>query len=139
MPLPEWLIQFGNRCAADAGLKVEAAETGLTVHLRGRTVQVDPDRDDPGRVAVWVELQPPAGMPDTQVAAAAVRYTADTLIQTGCAMGFNPKARLVLLGRSMEREALAPGQEMPVLDRMLAEVAAADAALGSPSTRPRAG
>lgn len=143
MPVPEWLSQFGQRCAALPGVNLVVAETGLTVALRGREVQLDADRDDSGRAVLWTELNRPAGADNRVLAAAAMAWTTAMMPSTGLAAGFNPKVRLLMLGRSIEREALAPGNDAALLDGLLVqaqsvETAAAGGTAPHPAGRPGA-
>lgn len=133
MSLPQVLVDFSSACEARFGAGSAGYNDGGTfVAVGERVVHINLDQDA-NRAVVWSELERPDHVGFAVLEMAAMAYTSHELLARGLAVGVNRGADLILLGRSIEQDALGQeagldlvaevGQEAEVAAAMLAKAA----------------
>jgi len=127
--LPRILVDFAGACdgrfgAGSAGYN----DDGAFVAVEGRTVHVNLDQNA-NRVVLWTEIERPQNSPIGSFEHAAVGYTAREFLARGLAIGVNRKADLILLGRSIEQDALAGDDALDLVEEIAREAEAVGAML----------
>lgn len=133
MSLPQVLIDFATACGTRFG--VDAAghnDSGAFVQVGDRVVHINLD-PNANRAVVWTELQRPERAAIEALERAAMDYTGRALLEKGLAIGVNRAADLILLGRSLDQEALNQDAGLDAVADLAKEAQAASAALAAVS------
>ena len=107
-----------------------AAGTVLYEPITGTWHRIPPGPDAASdRAVVWTELARPEHAAIEALEQAAMSYTARELLAKGLALGINRTADLIVLGRSVEQDALAKDEGVDLVAEVAKEAAVADAEL----------
>lgn len=127
--LPQILVDFAGACDARFGAgSAGHNDDGAFVAVGDRAVHVNLDQNA-NRAVIWTELQRPEHSPIELFERAAVGYTAREFLARGLAIGINRNADLIVLGRSIEQDALTKDDAIDVVAEIAREAEAATAML----------
>ncbi|PTW56631.1 hypothetical protein C8N35_11194 [Breoghania corrubedonensis] len=129
MSLPQALVDFSSRCEARFGAgSAGYNDDGAFVGVRGRVVHVNLD-PNANRVVVWSELARPEHAGFEALEQAAMAWTSDALLAMGLVVGVNRNADLIVLGRSIEQDALGTQTGLDLVGEVAQQAEAAAAML----------
>lgn len=129
--LPQILIDFTTACQARFGAAAAGHnDDGAFVAVGDRTVHINLDQNA-NRAVVWTELQRPEHAAIEALEKAAMAYTSRSLLERGLALGINRPADLILLGRSVEQDALSQDEGIDLVAEVAEQAASAAAALAA--------
>lgn len=127
--LPQILVDFAKACQAHFGAGTAGCtDDGAFVAIGDIVVNVTLDAKA-GRAVVWTELARPEHSDIAALERAAMAFTGRELVAHGLALGVNRAADLILLGRSVEQDALALDEGIDLVEAVAAAARPAAAAL----------
>lgn len=123
------ILDFLAACEASDRITLAGHnDDGAFVAVGDRAVHVNLDQNA-NRAVIWTELQRPEHSPIELFERAAVGYTAREFLARGLAIGINRNADLIVLGRSIEQDALTKDDAIDVVAEIAREAEAATAML----------
>jgi hypothetical protein len=136
--LPSILVDFTT--AAQARFGADAAghnDDGAFIAVGDRMVHVNLDQSA-NRAVVWTELARPEHAEIEALETVAMAYTSREFLSKGLTLGINRVADLIVLGRSIEQDALAFDEGLDLVTSVAEAAGPAGAALAEAS-RPSNG
>ncbi|MEI2384471.1 hypothetical protein [Breoghania sp. JC706] len=129
MSLPQALVDFSSRCEARFGAgSAGYNDDGAFVGVGERVVHVNLD-PNANRVVVWSELEKPDHAGFDVLERAAMAFTSDALLARGLVVGINRNADLIMLGRSIDQDALGLEAGLDLVAEVAGQAEAAAAML----------
>lgn len=135
MTVPGVLVDFAVACGARFGADAAGHnDDAAFVRVGDRTIHVNLDLNA-NRAVVWTELTRPPHAATEVLERAAMEYTDRALLENGLVLGVNRAADLLLLGRSIEQDALYKEAGLDAVAEVAAEAQSAAGALARASDR----
>lgn len=133
--MPSILTEFAEACLGHFGPDAAGCTTdGAFIAIGDRIIHVNLDVAA-GRAVVWTELPRPDYSDSACLAQAALAYTGCEMPANGLVLGISRRADLIVLGRSVEQEALLLDEGLKLVDAIAAAAPAAVETLARAAAR----